>query len=238
MSYKGTLYLIPNFLGDPANSPVLIPGAQLEVIRPIREFIVENSKNARACLKALNITTPQNEIIVHELDKHNPSQGIGDFLKSAVAGGTIGLLSDAGVPCVADPGSIVVKAAHQKGIKVVPIVGASSILLALMASGFNGQSFTFHGYLPVDAEARVKKLRLIEKDSRERNQTQVFIETPYRNHSLIADILKTCSPQSRFCLACNLTSTDETIISQPIAAWKSIPLDFHKKPAVFLLYAG
>lgn len=238
MTTKGTLYLIPNFLGDPQTSPLLVPDEQLTIIRGLTEFIVENEKNARACLKGLQITTPQNQLTIHVLDKHNPVHGIPTYLKSAESGGNIGLLSDAGVPCVADPGAEVVKIAHKKGITIVPFVGPSSILLAVMASGFNGQSFAFHGYLPIDAPSRVKKLKQLEDESRKRKQTQVFIETPYRNNSMLGDILKHCSPSTMLCVACNLTLPDESITSQSIEQWQKNTPDFHKKPAVFVLFAG
>ncbi|KAB2916249.1 MAG: SAM-dependent methyltransferase [Bacteroidetes bacterium] len=238
MSTKGTLYLIPNFLGEPAESPLLVPDAQLAVIRTLTEFIVENEKNARACLKGLQISTPQNQLTIHVLDKHNPQHSINTYLKNAEGGGSIGLLSDAGVPCVADPGAEVVKVAHKKGIQVVPFVGPSSILLAIMASGFNGQSFAFHGYLPIDTAERAKKLKFLEKESRERKQTQVFIETPYRNNPLLADIMKHCSPQTMLCVACNLTLPDESIVSQSIDKWLKNTPDYHKKPAVFVLFGG
>ena len=238
MTTKGTLYLIPNFLGDPQTSPLLVPDEQLTIIRGLTEFIVENEKNARACLKGLQITTPQNQLTIHVLDKHNPVHGIPTYLKSAESGGNIGLLSDAGVPCVADPGAEVVKIAHKKGITIVPFVGPSSILLAVMASGFNGQSFAFHGYLPIDAPSRAKKLKQLEDESRKRKQTQVFIETPYRNNSMLGDILKHCSPSAMLCVACNLTLPDESITSQSIEQWQKNTPDLHKKPAVFVLFAG
>jgi 16S rRNA (cytidine1402-2'-O)-methyltransferase len=234
---KGKLYLIPSSLGDPKTSLIHIPEVQLEWIRDIKEFVVENEKNARACLKALQITTPQSELVLHVLDKHNKHQNISHFLKNAESGGSTGLLSDAGVPCVADPGSEIVALAHQKNIEVIPIVGASSILLALMASGFNGQSFTFHGYLPIDKNERGKKLKQLERESKERKQTQLFIETPYRNNQLLEDIIKTCSAKTRLCIACNLTTEEETITSQPLHLWQKKKYDFHKKPAVFVMYS-
>lgn len=238
MSNKGTLYLIPNFLGEPATSPLLVPDVQLSIIRSLTEFIVENEKNARACLKALQINTPQNQLTIHVLDKHNPQHSIPTYLKAAETGTNIGLLSEAGVPCVADPGAEVVKIAHKKGIAVVPFVGPSSILMALMASGFNGQSFAFHGYLPINSDERARRLKQLEKESRERKQTQLFIETPYRNNPMLADILKHCNPETQLCVASQLTLPDETIISQPISQWRKQTHDFHKKPAVFVLYGG
>lgn len=235
---KGKLYLIPNSLGDPKTSPIHIPEVQLAAIREIKEFVVENEKNARACLKTLQIKSPQNELVLHVLDKHDKQQYITHFLKAAENGGNIGLLSDAGTPCVADPGSEIVALAHKKNIEVIPIVGASSILLALMASGFNGQSFAFHGYLPIDKNERSKKLKQLERESKERNQSQLFIETPYRNNQLLEDIIKTCSPKTKLCIACNLTTQEEKIISQPIQLWQKQKHDFHKKPAVFVLYSN
>jgi 16S rRNA (cytidine1402-2'-O)-methyltransferase len=235
---KGKLYLIPNSLEDPKTSPIHIPEVQLEWVRDIKEFVVENEKNARACLKALQIHTPQNELILHVLDKHDKHQNISLFLKTAESGGNMGLLSDAGVPCVADPGSEIVALAHKKNIEVIPIVGASSILLAIMASGFNGQSFAFHGYLPIDKNERSKKLKQLERESKERKQTQLFIETPYRNNQLLEYIIKTCSPKTKLCIASNLTTEEEKIISQPLHLWQKQKHDFHKKPAVFVLYSN
>ena len=238
MKQNGTLFLIPNALGDPKTSPVLIPPSQLELIRDVKEFVVENEKNARACFKTLELKHPQNELVLHVLDKHDPKQDLASFLETAENGGKMGLLSDAGVPCVADPGADIVKIAHKKNIQVVPLVGASSILLALMASGFNGQSFAFHGYLPIDTAERAKKLKLIEKDSVQRRQTQLFIETPYRNNQCIADVLKHCQPQTRLCVAANLTTEQEKIVSQSLSAWQKTTYDYHKQPAVFVLFAG
>lgn len=235
---QGKLFLIPNTLGDPKNSPVLIPSNQLEMIRGIKEFVVENEKNARACFKALELNHSQSDLILHVLNKHDKQQNITSFLKSAENGESMGLLSDAGVPCVADPGADIVNLAHKKNIQVIPLVGASSILLAIMASGFNGQSFAFHGYLPIDKDAKVSKLKQLESESRKRKQTQLFIETPYRNNQLLEEILKHCAPQTRLCIASNLTTEDETIVSQPISLWRKQKHDFHKKPAVFVLYAG
>lgn len=235
---KGKLFLIPNALGDPKTSSVLIPSDQLEMIRGIKEFIVENEKNARACFKTLELNHPQSELVLHVLDKHNKHQNISSFLKSAENGVAMGLLSDAGVPCVADPGADIVSLAHKKGIQVIPLVGASSILLAVMASGFNGQSFAFHGYLPIDKNERAKKLKQLENESKAKNQTQLFIETPYRNNQMLEDILKHCNTQTKLCVAANLTTESETIISQSISLWRKQKHDFHKKPAVFVLYSN
>lgn len=234
---KGKLFLIPNTLGDPKTSSVLIPSDQLEMIRDIKEFIVENEKNARACFKTLELNHPQSDLVLHVLDKHNKHQNVTSFLRSAENGTDMGLLSDAGVPCVADPGADIVSLAHKKGIQVIPLVGASSILLAVMASGFNGQSFAFHGYLPIDKNERAKKLKQLENESKAKKQTQLFIETPYRNNQMLEDILKHCNTQTKLCVATNLTTESETIISQSISLWRKQKHDFHKKPAVFVLYS-
>lgn len=233
---KGKLFLIPNALGDTKTSPVLIPSNQLEMIRDIKEFVVENEKNARACFKTLELNNPQSDLILHVLDKRDKHQNVSSFLNAAENGASMGLLSDAGVPCVADPGADVVNIAHKRKIQVIPLVGASSILLAVMASGFNGQSFTFHGYLPIDRNDRGKKIKQLENESRAKKQTQLFIETPYRNNQMLEEIVKQCQPQTRLCVASNLTTETESIISQPISLWRKQKHDYHKKPAVFVLY--
>lgn len=232
---SGKLYLVPSFLydGQAADS---LPKETLDKVHTLKEFIVERSKTARAFLKAINIPTPQNELILHELDKHGKDD-IDRFLKSASEGGNIGLLSEAGMPCVADPGAEVVARAHKKGIQVIPLVGASSILLALMASGFNGQSFAFHGYLPIQADDRKRKLLELEANAGRFKQTQIFIETPYRNNQMIDAIGRTCNNSTLLCVAANLTSPDEKIISTNVGEWKHMKYDFHKQPAVFIIYS-
>lgn len=231
----GKLYLVPSFLydGQDANS---LPKETIDKVHTLKEFIVERSKTARAYLKAINIPTPQNELILHELDKHGKDD-IDRFLKSASEGGSLGLISEAGMPCVADPGAEIVARAHKKGIQVIPLVGASSILLALMASGFNGQSFAFHGYLPIQNAERNQKLKELETNAGRFKQTQIFIETPYRNNQMIEAICRTCSNNTLLCVAANLTSPEEKVISTNVGEWKHLKYDFHKQPAVFIIYS-
>jgi 16S rRNA (cytidine1402-2'-O)-methyltransferase len=232
MPDKGRLYVIPVLLGG--DDIGLIPSVTLEIIRPLKYFIAENSRSARRFLKLAEIQTPQQDIFIEEIDKHAEHQSWELYIKPLLAGHDTGLLSEAGVPCVADPGSGIIHAAHRAGITVVPLTGPSSILLALMASGLNGQSFVFHGYLPVDREERAGKLRKMEADATSKKQTQIFIETPYRNNQLLKDLTETLSAKTKLCIACNLTLGDEYILTKPVAEWKQSPPDLHKKPAVFL----
>jgi 16S rRNA (cytidine1402-2'-O)-methyltransferase len=167
--------------------------------------------------------------------KHSEKVDMRSYFTELESGKDVGLMSEAGCPAVADPGSDIVAEAHLRGIKVVPMVGPSSILLALMASGFNGQSFTFHGYLPIDKAQRSKRIKELENIAERHNQTQIFIETPFRNNQILEDILKTCNPRTRLCVACNVTAEDEQIISQPVEQWRKQKVDFHKKPAIFLI---
>jgi len=230
---KGVLYIIPVLLGGDDIS--LLPESTLKAIRPLKHFIVENSKSARQFLKLAQIDSTQQELIINEIDKHQDHQPFDEFLKPALTGNDVGLLSEAGVPCVADPGSGFIMAAHRNGIKVIPLTGPSSILLALMSSGLNGQSFCFHGYLPVNREERMQKLKLLERDAQSKKQTQIFIETPYRNTPLLKDLLETLSPSTKLCIACNLTLPDEFIQTKNILAWKKQIPELNKKPAVFLI---
>ena len=233
---EGILYLIPCTLGEYPPTQVL-PVPVLELIRTLDTFIVENSKSARAFLKACEIPTPQNQLQIFEIDKHDDSQDVSDFISLLVQGKNAGLISEAGVPAVADPGAKIVKLAHQKKIKVVPLTGPSSLLLALMASGMDGQRFTFHGYLPFDKAERIKMLQRLEKDALQYSQTQLFIETPYRNNNLLKDICDTLQPHTRLCVAVNLTLPDEKVITLSIRDWKKQSVDLHKKPTVFLIGA-
>ncbi|MEP7265542.1 MAG: SAM-dependent methyltransferase, partial [Bacteroidota bacterium] len=201
---KGSLYIIPVLLGGD-NVADLIPQGTLNTIRPLKHFIVENSKSARQFLKLAEITTPQQDLIIQEIDKHSDSIPYEKYIKPALEGNDIGLLSEAGVPAVADPGAGFVLAAHRAGIKVVPLTGPSSLLLALMSSGLNGQSFCFHGYLPVQRDERILKLRQLEKEAQYKKQTQLFIETPYRNNQLVKDIIETLSDTTKLCIACNIS---------------------------------
>jgi 16S rRNA (cytidine1402-2'-O)-methyltransferase len=234
MKPEGQLYLIPCTLGDYAPFTVL-PAPVLEIIKSIDTFIVENAKSARAFLKSCEITIPQNQLVIFEIDKHDPKQDIAVFLKPLLEGKNAGLLSEAGVPAVADPGASIVKRAHKLGIKVVPLTGPSSLLLALMASGMDGQRFCFHGYLPIDRSERAKVLIRLEKEAMQYSQTQLFIETPYRNNQLLKDICDTLNPETRLCVAVNLTTEQESVITRSIREWKKQLPDLNKKPAVFLI---
>ena len=235
MANKGKLFLIPNTLGS-SSFENTIPSSITQIINEIDVYIVENVKEARRLLKLLGIQKPISALHFFELNKHTEPTEIGSFLLPLLEGKNTGVISDAGCPGIADPGSEIVRLAHEKNIKVIPLVGPSSILLALMASGFNGQNFVFHGYLPKDRKERIAKLKQIEKTAIVEKQTQLFIETPYRNDHLIEDIIRHCRPSTRFCVAANLSCPSEKVISRPIEQWKKNNMSFHKMPAVFLLY--
>jgi 16S rRNA (cytidine1402-2'-O)-methyltransferase len=229
---KGKIYLIPTTLGEDVLHT--IPPYVIQEIRRIETYIAERAKTARHFLKAVEIGKPLNMITVFELDKHNPKEGIEAFIQPALDGQDIGLLSEAGCPGVADPGAEVVSLAHRKGIEIVPLVGPSSILLALMASGMNGQSFTFHGYLPPKTGERTQALRKLEQKAP--RTTSIFIETPYRNQQMIETVIKTLHPQTRFCIAADLTLPTEYIVTKTIAEWKKTTIpNLHKRPSIFLI---
>lgn len=232
----GTLYLIPTTLGKtPENNT--IPEFTLNVLRKLDALVVENIRSATTFLQWAGDTIPEYEIDFYHLNKNIPDQEIFSFLKPLKAGRDVGVLSEAGAPAVADPGARLVKMAHQNGIKVVPLVGPSSILLALMASGFNGQSFAFHGYLPLDQKQRKNMIKQLEGESRRHDRTQIFMEAPYRNNELLKDILSACLPETRLATATDITLPDEQIISRQIAEWKSGKLpNLHKRPTIFLIY--
>ncbi len=232
----GKLYLIPVPLADEAAGASFTPYLG-EIINAIDEYIVENEKTARRFLRQAGLRRPQNELILHDYGKHaRNSVDSSEFFEGLLAGKDVGLMSEAGCPGVADPGAEIVAEAHRRGIRVAPLVGPSSILLALMASGFNGQSFAFHGYLPIDKGERAKKIKTLEQTAQREKQTQIFIETPFRNNQLLGEILRTGKPQTRLCVACNLTAPDEQVISQPLHVWAKGQFDFHKKPAIFLIF--
>lgn len=235
-SYKGTLYLVPNTLGKtPENNT--IPEYVLNVIRRLDVLIVENVQTATRYLQWVGDTLPEYDIEFLLLNKKTPTQEVFTFLKPLKNGKDAGLLSEAGCPVVADPGSELIKMAHDQDIKVSPLVGPSSILLALMGSGFNGQQFSFHGYLPIDQNKRQAAIQKLEKESRSMGGTQIFMEAPHRNDALKEDVISHCAPQTRFCTATNLTLPDEQIISQKISDWrKDAGPSIHKEPTIFLLY--
>jgi len=232
----GTLYLIPVPLAENAEKQSYTLLHQ-ELIQHIDEYVVENEKTARRFLKQAGLKIPQSALKIHDYGKHSrEKKDYNRIFKSVKEGRDIGLMSEAGCPGVADPGAEVVAEAHKRGIKVVPLVGPSSILLALMASGFSGQKFAFHGYLPIDKGARVKKIKELEFQSLKEQQTQLFIETPFRNNTLFEDLLKNCKPTTLLCVACQLTAADEQVLTLSVREWKNQKLDLHKKPTIFLLY--
>lgn len=232
----GKLYLIPTLLGATKPEHVL-PQGTIELVRTMRTFVVENVRTARRMLSKINMPCAIDELDFIELDKHDKMHpDLMTYLGAALNGNDVGLMSEAGTPCVADPGALIVELAHQAGIKVVPLTGPNAMILALMASGFNGQSFCFHGYLPIKSPERVAALRNLERRSSTNNETQLFIETPFRNNAMLEEIIKTCHPNTMLCIACNITTPEEEIVSKPISEWKKIKKDWNKKPAVFLLY--
>lgn len=232
---KGTLFLIPVPLAEEAAHKSFTPYL-VDTINQIDTYIVENEKTARKFLKEARLKIKQSDLTIHDYGKHNRDKSLNSFFAELLKGKNVGLMSEAGCPGVADPGADIVAEAHKKGIKVIPLVGPSSILLALMASGFNGQSFTFHGYLPIDKAQRSKRIKELEQLAERFKQTQLFIETPFRNNQLLAEMLKTCHPNTLLCVACNLTDADEFIKTQTIAQWRKEEIDLHKKPVLFLLY--
>ncbi len=237
-SGKGTLYLIPNTLGKtPENNT--IPEHVLGIIRRMEVLVVENIQAAVRYLQWVGDTVPEYKITFLVLNKKTPVHEIASFLNPLKQGKDVGVISEAGSPAVADPGSELVKMAHAQNIRVVPLAGPSSILLALMASGFNGQQFAFHGYLPIAKTDREKSILMLEQESRKHGQTQIFMETPHRNDAVIRDVIRLCHPETRFCSASNLTLPSESIISQSIADWKkNPPSSVNKQPTIFLLSAG
>jgi len=229
------LFLIPATLGDTAISKVL-PDYNKTVILSIKYFIVENIRTARRFLKQTEPSIDINALTFFELNKHTLKESISDFLKPIEEGYSVGIISEAGCPAIADPGAEVVALAQQKNIRVIPLVGPSSILLALMASGFNGQHFAFQGYLPIDNEQRKETLKKLEQRIYAENQTQLFIETPYRNDKIFNDILKTCKPATKLCIAADITLESEYIKTLSVSDWKKQKPDLSKRPCIFLLY--
>ncbi len=232
----GTLYLIPTTLGSTFPEAIL-PADVLQQIRQLDEFIVENEKTARQFLKLCKTEIPQQQLLIHELDKHQSNVFEKYFFENLLKGKNIGLMSEAGCPAVADPGAQIVAEAHRRNIQVVPLTGPSSLLLALMASGLNGQQFAFLGYLPKEKEERKMFIKKIEKESAQKRQTQIFIETPYRNNALLSDLLHSCNNETRLCIATDLTLPAESIRTKKILDWKKNVPDLNKRFVVFLFLA-
>lgn len=230
------LYLLPVTLGDTAIDKVL-PAYNAGIIREIKHFIVEDVRSARRFLKKVDREIDIDTLSFYPLNKHTSPEDISGYLNPLAEGHSMGVISEAGCPAVADPGADVVAIAQRRNLKVVPLVGPSSIILSVMASGFNGQSFAFHGYLPIEPNERSKRLKELEGRIYSEHQTQLFIETPYRNHKMLDDILKACRPQTKLCIAANITCEGEYIKTRTVKEWKGIALlDLSKIPCIFLLY--
>jgi 16S rRNA (cytidine1402-2'-O)-methyltransferase len=232
----GNLYLIPTTLGD--NEPLeVLPISIKGAIENINYFIVENEKTARRFIKKISSKKSQSDLNLESLNKFTEPEIIPTFLQPCLEGHDVGVISEAGCPGIADPGADVVRIAHEKNIRVIPLVGPSSIFLALMASGFNGQNFAFNGYLPIEAGERKSKIKKLEKLSKDFDQSQLFIETPYRNDKLFAELCKTLNPYTKLCIACDITLPTEYIATKTIKDWSTEKLELHKRPAIFIIQA-
>lgn len=228
------LYLIPSLLGESDFHRVL-PKYNIEVVEQLQIFVVENEKSARRFIKTILPNKKQSELEIHILNKNTTAEELYELAQLFDRKESIGIISEAGLPAIADPGANLVELAHKRNVQVIPLVGPSSILMALMASGMNGQKFMFHGYLPIDKFERKKAIQKLEIESKKNNCTQIFMETPYRNNQLLEDLIKFCHPSTQVCIALNLSLDDELIIRLSIKEWAQKKADFHKKPAIFLL---
>ncbi|MDX1469980.1 MAG: SAM-dependent methyltransferase [Flavobacteriaceae bacterium] len=230
----GKLYLIPTRLGD--NPPLeVLPISVKKIVEMIDEYIVENEKSARRFIKKISSRKSQSSLKMKVLNKYTQDEEFAGLLDACREGRDMGLLSEAGCPAIADPGSEVVSMAHEENIQVIPMVGPSSIILALMGSGMNGQNFAFNGYLPIDSKERKKALKKIERRSLEEFQSQIFIETPYRNTKLLEEMLGTLHPNTRLCVACDLTLPTEQILTKTVVEWRNFKIDLHKRPTIFII---
>lgn len=229
------LYLLPVTLGETSIEKVL-PSYNKEIILGIKHFIVEDVRSARRFLKKVDHDINIDELMFYPLNKHTSPEDISGYLEPLIAGHSMGVISEAGCPAVADPGADVVAIAQRRNLKVVPLVGPSSIILSVMGSGFNGQSFAFHGYLPIEPNERQKRLKELELRIYSEHQTQLFIETPYRNNKMMEDILKACRPQTKLCIAANITCEGEYIKTRTVKEWKGKLPDLTKVPCIFLIY--
>lgn len=232
--YSGRLFLIPTTLGE-SNPIEVLPYSVRKLMESIDHYIVENEKTARRSIKLVVQGKNQKALKLSVLNKFTEVNSLPSFLDPCKEGLDIGLLSEAGCPGIADPGAEIVKLAHEMGIRVIPIVGPSSILLAMMGSGMNGQSFTFHGYLPIEKKERKQELKNLERISAERNQAQIFIETPYRNNQMLEDLVQTLHPSTRLCVACDLTLATEYIVTRSTSDWAKTKVDLHKRPTIFVM---
>jgi 16S rRNA (cytidine1402-2'-O)-methyltransferase len=232
---NGTLYLIPVYLSEETDPVNILPPQTISIIHSLQNFIVENEKSARAFLKAAKITIPQNQLNILVYNKKD-QEPLASYFNDLTAGNSVGILTEAGCPGVADPGAELIAEAHRKGIKVVPLIGPSSILLAIMASGFNGQQFTFNGYLPIDKLARSKKIQDLERLAERINQTQLFMETPFRNNQLFDEVIKSCKPDTYLAIATDITDPNEMIKTAKVEFWKKNKPELHKRPTIFSIY--
>ena len=237
MELKAALYLIPVTI---SNAPLndTLPSGNLDILRQLRHLIVENVRTARRFLKRCDPGFDIGALTFYELNRHTDLKEVSSYLEPLRHGKPMGVMSEAGCPAVADPGALPVSIAQKEGLTVVPLVGPSSILMALMASGFNGQGFSFNGYLPVEEKDREKRLRELENVSRKQNMTQIFIETPYRNNKMVESLAKTLRGDTLICVACDITDPEhESITTMPASRWKSAKYDYNKRPAIFLIYS-
>ncbi|MBQ5776873.1 MAG: SAM-dependent methyltransferase [Bacteroidaceae bacterium] len=232
---QAALYLIPVTLGDTDIDRVL-PNHNRTIIAGISHYVVENIRSARRFLRKSNPDIVIDDLTFYTLDEHTRPEEIASFLAPLRDGKPVGVISEAGCPAIADPGADLVAIAQREGLPVVPLVGPSSILMSLMASGFNGQSFAFNGYLPVEPAERTRKIKQLEQRAYSEDQTQIFIETPYRNHKMIEELVRTCRPTTRLCVACDISCEGEEIHTRTIAQWKKAKYDIQKRPAIFLIY--
>ena len=232
---QAALYLIPVTLGDTDIDRVL-PNHNRTIIAGISHYVVENIRSARRFLRKSNPDIVIDDLTFYTLDEHTRPEEIASFLAPLRDGKPVGVISEAGCPAIADPGADLVAIAQREGLPVVPLVGPSSILMSLMASGFNGQSFAFNGYLPVEPTERTRKIKQLEQRAYSEDQTQIFIETPYRNHKMIEELVRTCRPTTRLCVACDISCEGEEIHTRTIAQWKKAKYDIQKRPAIFLIY--
>ncbi|RAW03182.1 SAM-dependent methyltransferase [Pseudochryseolinea flava] len=234
---KGILYLIPNLIAPDTHDQALPPDMK-RTLATLKDFLAEDVRSARRFLSSLKIYESIEALNFQILDKETRFETMGALLDPLLKGNSMGVLSESGCPGIADPGALAARWAHENGVKVIPLVGPSSILLALMASGLNGQRFAFHGYLPIDAKDAAQAIKTLEKESRSRDQTQIFIETPYRNNTVFSNLIKSLQDQTRLCVAADVTGKGELIISLPVKKWKTINITFPKTPAVFLFLAS
>lgn len=232
---QAALYLIPVTLGDTEIDRVL-PNHNRNIIAGISHYVVENIRSARRFLRRSNPDIVIDDLTFYTLDEHTRPEEIASFLAPLREGKPMGVISEAGCPAIADPGADLVAIAQRENLPVVPLVGPSSILMSLMASGFNGQSFAFNGYLPVEPAERTRKIKQLEQRAYSEDQTQIFIETPYRNHKMIEELVRTCRPNTRLCVACDISCEGEEIHTRTIAQWKKAKYDIQKRPAIFLIY--